>query len=98
MADDEKDIYGPVSRRQRDSVIEIRDYDPTWPARFAEEALRLASALGTDALRIEHLGSTAVPGLAAKPVIDIQVSVAKAIAIHRGAVGTRLHAFRPGRL
>ncbi len=57
--------------------LEVVVYDPHWPAAFAAEAARLRAALGEMALRIEHNGSTAVPGLAAKPVIDIQVSVAE---------------------
>ena len=52
-------------------------YDPGWPAAFERERERLQPALGPLALRIEHNGSTAVPGLAAKPVIDIQISVAR---------------------
>ncbi|MFG1795891.1 GrpB family protein [Nocardia sp. NPDC049149] len=55
--------------------IRIVDYDPTWPARFAEERDRIANALGAVARRVDHIGSTSVPGLAAKPIIDIQVSV-----------------------
>jgi GrpB-like predicted nucleotidyltransferase (UPF0157 family) len=51
-------------------------YDPQWPSAFDAEAERLRHALGARALRIEHNGSTSVPGLAAKPVIDIQISVA----------------------
>jgi GrpB-like predicted nucleotidyltransferase (UPF0157 family) len=51
-------------------------YDPTWPRLFAELGRELRDALGAVALRIDHIGSTSVPGLAAKPVIDIQVSVA----------------------
>jgi len=54
----------------------IVDYDPQWPVAFEAERRRIAAALGDLALRIEHNGSTAVPGLAAKPIIDIQVSVA----------------------
>ncbi|HEX5402205.1 MAG TPA: GrpB family protein [Pseudonocardiaceae bacterium] len=50
--------------------------DPTWPARFATERDRITTALGTTARRVDHIGSTSVPGLAAKPIIDIQVSVA----------------------
>jgi GrpB-like predicted nucleotidyltransferase (UPF0157 family) len=57
-------------------VIEISAYQPVWPQRFGKEAAQLQAGLGPVALRIEHVGSTAVPGLAAKPVIDIQVSVA----------------------
>jgi GrpB-like predicted nucleotidyltransferase (UPF0157 family) len=52
-------------------------YDPAWPIEFARERDRLAAALGAAAVRIEHNGSTAVPGLAAKPVIDIQIAVAR---------------------
>lgn len=58
-------------------VIRIVDHDPDWPRRFAELGGRLRLALGEVALRIDHIGSTSVPGLAAKPVIDIQVSVAR---------------------
>ncbi len=55
--------------------ITIVRWDPDWPGRFAAEAERLRAALGDAAVRIEHVGSTAVPGLAAKPVIDVQISV-----------------------
>lgn len=57
-----------------DPII-IVAYDPTWPAVFAAQAAKLRRALGTAALRIDHIGSTSVPGLAAKPVIDVQISV-----------------------
>ena len=57
-------------------MITISTYDPAWPEMFRAEAVNIQTALGPLALRIEHVGSTAVPGLAAKPVIDIQVSVA----------------------
>lgn len=56
--------------------LEIVPYDDRWPAAFAAEAVRLRGALGPLALRIDHHGSTSVPGLAAKPILDIQVSVA----------------------
>jgi GrpB-like predicted nucleotidyltransferase (UPF0157 family) len=58
-----------------DPAIRIVPYDPEWPARFAEEAAQIRRALGDVAARIDHVGSTAVPGLASKPIIDIQVSV-----------------------
>ncbi len=57
-------------------TVVVADYDPAWPERFRALADRAASALGEMALAIEHVGSTSVPGLAAKPVIDIQISVA----------------------
>jgi GrpB-like predicted nucleotidyltransferase (UPF0157 family) len=55
--------------------IVLFPYDRGWPGAFEAEARRIASALGPALVRIDHVGSTAVPGLAAKPVIDIQVSV-----------------------
>jgi len=58
-------------------VVRIADYDPAWPIRFAELGGRLREALGRVAIRIDHIGSTSVPGLAAKPVIDVQISVAR---------------------
>jgi gamma-glutamyl-gamma-aminobutyrate hydrolase PuuD len=68
--------------RARDGEIEGRgreyglvDYDPAWPDRYETEAARIRSALGDLLVRIDHVGSTSVPGLAAKPVIDVQVSV-----------------------
>lgn len=54
----------------------ISPYDVSWPERFAQLAQPLRQALGPVALRIDHVGSTAIAGLAAKPVIDIQISVA----------------------
>lgn len=56
--------------------LTIADYDPQWSVRFAKLGGRLRTALGEVALRIDHIGSTAVPGLAAKPIIDVQISVA----------------------
>jgi GrpB-like predicted nucleotidyltransferase (UPF0157 family) len=56
--------------------IEIVPYDSEWPSLFEAEAARIRSALGPTALRIDHNGSTSIPGMRAKPVIDIQVSVA----------------------
>jgi GrpB-like predicted nucleotidyltransferase (UPF0157 family) len=56
--------------------ITLAAYDPDWPRLFDREADRLRSALGTVALRIEHVGSTSVPGLMAKPVVDVLLVVA----------------------
>jgi GrpB-like predicted nucleotidyltransferase (UPF0157 family) len=58
-----------------DPVV-IAAYDPGWPELFSELAASLRQALGETALRIDHIGSTSVPGLDAKPVIDLQISVA----------------------
>jgi GrpB-like predicted nucleotidyltransferase (UPF0157 family) len=59
-----------------DPAVRIVEHDAAWAVRAHEELLRLAEALGAVAVRLEHVGSTAVPGLAAKPVIDLQLSVA----------------------
>lgn len=56
-------------------MIHLAPYDPAWPQMFEDEAKSIREVFGAHALRIEHVGSTSVPGLAAKPVIDIQVSV-----------------------
>jgi GrpB-like predicted nucleotidyltransferase (UPF0157 family) len=56
-------------------MIKIVPYDENWPHEFAQIARPLRTTLGEVALRIDHIGSTAVPGLAAKDVIDIQVTV-----------------------
>ena len=56
-------------------LIQLVPYDPEWPSRFNDWKQKLTGALGRTQRRIDHVGSTAVPGLPAKPVIDIQVSV-----------------------
>jgi len=61
---------------RHDGPIALADYDPAWPAAFEREAARIRTALGSRALLVEHVGSTAVPGLAAKPRIDILLAVA----------------------
>lgn len=73
MADEPLEIglIGGAEKRE----ITIADYDPEWPKKFESHARIIAGALGATALRIEHIGSTSVPGLAAKPIIDILVVV-----------------------
>jgi GrpB-like predicted nucleotidyltransferase (UPF0157 family) len=58
-----------------DGPVILVEYDPAWPENFAREAKRIEVALGERAIRIEHIGSTAVPGLVAKPIIDILLVV-----------------------
>jgi GrpB-like predicted nucleotidyltransferase (UPF0157 family) len=58
--------------RTNDPVL-IQDYDPAWPEAFSKLAARVNAALGSLVVTIEHIGSTAVPGLAAKPIIDLDV-------------------------
>ena len=56
--------------------VDVRAYDPAWPAAFEEIERELSAALaGVDVRRIEHVGSTSVPGLAAKPIIDVDIVV-----------------------
>jgi GrpB-like predicted nucleotidyltransferase (UPF0157 family) len=57
-------------------MISIVPFDPVWPVMFNAEAAQILQALGKLSLGIEHVGSTSIPGMAAKPVVDIQVSVA----------------------
>ncbi len=56
--------------------VRIADYDPAWASEFASIGATLRRALGDLALRIDHIGSTSIVGLGAKPIIDVQVSVA----------------------
>jgi GrpB-like predicted nucleotidyltransferase (UPF0157 family) len=63
-----------IGGRERREVV-IAEYDPAWPRRFDAEHERIAQALGASARRIEHIGSTSVPGLAAKPIVDVLVAV-----------------------
>jgi GrpB-like predicted nucleotidyltransferase (UPF0157 family) len=56
-------------------LIEIRDYEPAWPRWYAREAGRIRRVLGDRVVRLEHAGSTAVPGLPAKPVLDMVLEV-----------------------
>ena len=75
--------HDPIEERLREVIIgEIEspsivvvDYDPAWPERFRREEARIRSALGEAALSVEHIGSTSVPGLAAKPIVDILLVV-----------------------
>jgi GrpB-like predicted nucleotidyltransferase (UPF0157 family) len=61
--------------RPLDGPVTLVEYDPGWPARYADLAAAIRSALGCAALRVEHVGSTSVPGLVAKPIIDVVLAV-----------------------
>lgn len=73
----------PIEERRREIIIGevepqaivVVDYDPTWPGRFRREEAKIRAALGEVALSVEHIGSTSVPGLAAKPIVDILLVV-----------------------
>lgn len=63
---------GPVAV---DGPIHLAEYDPAWPVQYEREAARIRSILGPVAVEVHHTGSTSVPGLAAKPIIDITLAV-----------------------
>jgi GrpB-like predicted nucleotidyltransferase (UPF0157 family) len=74
-----------VSHR-RPEPVDVVDYDPTWPEEFERLKSRVVAVLGDEAVVVEHVGSTAVPGLAAKPVVDLYavvVDIARASALLR---------------
>ena len=69
---DDFELIGGEEHRE----IKVIPYSPDWPKRFEKEKQKIQAALGRYVEYIDHIGSTAVPGLSAKPIIDIQVSVA----------------------
>lgn len=80
------DRIEPTSSGLTDAAIELAPYDPRWPARFDEERVLLQRVLQAWLTGpIEHVGSTAVPGLVAKPIIDVMVPVAT-LAASRDAI------------
>ena len=68
-----RNLIGPPEKLT--GPIEIADYDPGWPILYEQEASRIQSALGDRVVRMAHVGSTSVPGLPAKPLIDIVLEV-----------------------
>jgi GrpB-like predicted nucleotidyltransferase (UPF0157 family) len=68
-------------------AIVIHEYDPQWPRLFVEERARILDALGSSVLSIEHVGSTSVPGLAGKPIIDLLVGVRSLVEARTLGVG-----------
>jgi GrpB-like predicted nucleotidyltransferase (UPF0157 family) len=77
-------------------MVEIVPYDPGWPAEFQQIAAALRKGLGELAVRIDHIGSTSVPGLAAKDVIDIQVTVLALNERIRSAIAALGYRLPPG--
>ncbi|WP_017935698.1 GrpB family protein [Nocardioides sp. Iso805N] len=70
------ELVGGIEKRD----LILADHDPRWLEAYSEHEGRIRTALGVVAAQIEHIGSTSVPGLAAKPIIDILVTVADATA------------------
>jgi GrpB-like predicted nucleotidyltransferase (UPF0157 family) len=65
----------PSLDERLDPAIRVVEYDPAWPAIAAAEIERIEAAVGEVAVRVDHVGSTAVPGLEAKPIVDLQLAV-----------------------
>jgi hypothetical protein len=92
MADQELEtgLIGGIEKRD----IKILDYDPDWPQQFERRAKIITEAIGGSVLRIEHIGSTSVPNLAAKPVFYAPESITKLltsrIAGHHGRLAREL--------
>jgi GrpB-like predicted nucleotidyltransferase (UPF0157 family) len=74
VVDPDEDVW--VGVRPAATPIAVVDADPSWPAQFYELAGRIRRALGDRVLELEHIGSTSVPDLPAKPIIDIDLTVA----------------------
>src|SRR5438094_7941539 len=75
MTDEEVTAITLGELKQGEQIV-VADHDPEWPRLFEREARRIRAALGDRVLLLEHAGSTAVPGLAAKPRIDMVLAVA----------------------
>lgn len=75
MPDSTRPTRAPRALGLRRHVVSVVEHDPAWAARFAEEAQVIRRAAGPLAREVEHVGSTAVPGLVAKPILDIAVAV-----------------------
>jgi GrpB-like predicted nucleotidyltransferase (UPF0157 family) len=65
----------PKKAIAKDAPVEVMDYNPHWPKIFDKEKRQVLNAIGNKVVAIEHVGSTAVPGLGAKPIIDIMVGL-----------------------
>jgi GrpB-like predicted nucleotidyltransferase (UPF0157 family) len=76
--DEEREAYldGVLIGGREPAEISVVDYDERWPTRFREIAERLRRAVEEDVVGVEHIGSTSVPGLAAKPIVDVLLTVA----------------------
>ncbi|MBT0769013.1 GrpB family protein [Kineosporia sp. J2-2] len=69
--------FGLIGGPEKRDIILV-GYSDSWPSRFRQERDRIVAALGEKAVRVDHVGSTSIPGLTAKPIIDIDLSVSDA--------------------
>ncbi len=69
-------IPAPAEPRSGGEAVVLADYDPGWPTLYESEAAKVRRALGAAAMELHHAGSTSVPGLAAKPILDMVLEVA----------------------
>jgi len=76
VTEEEMQAAHVVPLRPHNAPIQLSDYHAEWPALFIREAARVRATLGARVLMLEHVGSTSVPGLAAKPIIDMILAVA----------------------
>jgi GrpB-like predicted nucleotidyltransferase (UPF0157 family) len=75
VSDEELQAVTVGERKAHNAPVTFVEYDPAWPVLFEREAVRIQAALGDTVVRLEHTGSTSVPGLAAKPIIDMTLIV-----------------------
>jgi GrpB-like predicted nucleotidyltransferase (UPF0157 family) len=99
--DEEMAAIHVAAPRLHEAQIELDPYDPTWPVKFEAEAAKIRAALDDAALTLEHVGSTSIPGLCAKPILDIVLAVPDstdedAYVPRLDAAGYRLHIREPG--
>ncbi|MEU3015956.1 GrpB family protein [Nocardiopsis sp. NPDC007018] len=73
---DKRVVSDPMARNLVNGRVRLSDPDPKWPYLFRQEESRIRGALGDRVLTLEHVGSTSVPGLAAKPCVDLVMTVA----------------------
>ncbi len=101
MSEQQPDVEFVRPRTQHNAPVHLADPDPTWPDQYAEQAATILAALGDRARLLEHIGSTSVPDLPAKPVLDILLLVADpadeaSYVPGLQAVGFVLHVREPG--
>lgn len=77
------------------SIVEVVPYNPAWPEMFAEASLKIKDALGENCITVHHIGSTSIPGIPAKPIIDM-IPVVKDICAVDGVATARMESLGYG--